>query len=151
MRRDVRTIPMSNVAPEWYQLRNALYAEEFDTAEELLRQHLNLLVAINGIGETVLHFLAVEDSLSGIEWLHARGASLDSTNEFGTPLLFEVALLGYRDLYLWLIDHGADVDQLDSNGQSISEYLAQFDKNEMIDFVNQHPKERPNKRRHGTR
>lgn len=129
---------MSNVHPAWHQLRNAAYHGDFSTAEILLRNNPQLLEARNGIGETVLHYLAVEDCLLGIEWLHARGASLNATNEFGTPLLFEVAQLEYRDLFLWLIDHGADPRKKDAQGQSIDQYLAEFKKTEMIAFITPH-------------
>jgi len=129
---------MSDVRPEWYQLRNALHAGEFPAAEVLLRDHPSLLTERNGIGETVLHFLAVEDSLPGIEWLHTRGGSLDTTNEFGTPLLFEVAQLGYRDLFLWFVRHGADSNQKDRDDRSLHDYLLECDKPEMIAFVDEH-------------
>lgn len=129
---------MSNVHPEWYQLRDAVYQADFLTAQTLLRDNPKLLDERNGLGETVLHFLAVEDCLPGIEWLHARGASLDTTNEFGTPLLFEVAQLGYRDLLLWLVAHGANPKQTDSNDQSLRSYLAEYDKHEMVAFVDEH-------------
>ena len=129
---------MSNALPEWYQLRDAAYQADFVTAETLLRTNPNLLDERNGIGETVLHFLAVEDCLPAIEWLHARGASLNTTNKFGTPLLFEVAQLGYRDLLLWLVAHGANRKQTDNNGQSLRSYLAEFDKPDMIAFVDEH-------------
>ena len=129
---------MSNVLPEWYQLRNAACQGDFETAHTLLRTNPNLLDDRNGIGETVLHFLAVEDCLPGIEWLHARGASLNTTNKFGTPLLFEVAQLGYRDLLLWLVAHGADPKQTDNNGQSLRSYLTEYDKPDMIAFLDEH-------------
>jgi hypothetical protein len=62
---------------------------------------------------------------------------LNATNEFGAPLLFEVALLGYRDLLLWLVQHGADPKKKNADGQSIDEYLTEYDKPEMLAFVNE--------------
>ncbi len=127
---------MINVRPEWYQLRNAVYGAEFDVAEALLREDPNLIDERNGIGETVLHFLAVEDFLAGIEWLHAHGGCLHTSNKWGTPLLFEVAQLGYRDLFLWLAAHGADPRQRDQDGRSVWEYLTESGKPDMIAFIN---------------
>lgn len=129
---------MSTVHPEWYQLRDAAGQADFAIAGMLLRNNPKLLDERNGLGETVLHFLAVENSLPGIEWLHQRGASLNTTNEFGTPLLFEVALLGHRDLLLWLVAHGADPKQTDSNGQSLRSYLAECNKPKMVAFIDEH-------------
>ena len=127
---------MSDVRPEWYQFRNALYERDISVAESLLNEHPTLLDDRNGIGETVLHFLAVEDFLPGIEWLHSRGASLNTKNKFGTPLLFEVAQLGYRNLFVWLVQHGADTNQNDSDDRSIQDYLAEFDRPDMMAFIN---------------
>jgi hypothetical protein len=62
----------------WYRLRNAVFDKEFDSAELLLVQNAKLIEARNGIGETVLHFLAVEDDAAGVAWLRARGADIDT-------------------------------------------------------------------------
>lgn len=129
---------MRNVLPEWYHLRDAAYQGDFDAADALLRSNPELLDERNGIGETVLHFLAVEDCLHGIEWLHARGATLNTINRFGTPLLFEVAQLGHGELLLWLLAHGADPQQTDESGLSLRSFLAECEKPEMIAFIDQH-------------
>lgn len=129
---------MSRARPEWYQLRDALERADFSGASTILEQDPSLIDERNGVGESVLHFLAVENNRQAVEWLHARGSDLNGTNEFGTPLLFEVAQLGYQDLFLWLIEHGADPKKKDARGQSIDEYLAEFNKPEMIEFIFQH-------------
>jgi ankyrin repeat protein len=91
-----------------------------------------------GIGETVLHFLAVEKNRPAVEWLHARSADMNATNEFGTPLLFEVAALGYRDLFVWLLQHGADPTKRKSDGQSLDEHLAEHENPDMMAFIKKH-------------
>jgi len=85
----------------WYELRNAVYAKEFGIAESLLKANPHLTDLRDGIGETVLHFLAVENDAEGVAWLHNGGSDLDTKNKFGTPVVFEVAELGYTDLLLW--------------------------------------------------
>jgi ankyrin repeat protein len=129
---------MSKTRPEWYELRDALAAEDFATADLLLRARPSLLDERNGIGETVLHFLAVEDCLPGVKWLHSRGSSLNTTNGFGRPVLFEVAQLGHRDLFVWLVRHGANVSQEDREGRTLREYLTLFNKAEMVALVDDH-------------
>lgn len=129
---------MSTARPEWFQLRDALEQADFAGASTLLDKDPSLLNERNGIGESVLHFLAVEDNREAVEWLHKRGADLNAANKFGRPLLFEVAQLGYRDLFLWLIEHGADPNKKDAQGQRIDEYLAEFDEPEMIEFIKKH-------------
>jgi ankyrin repeat protein len=85
-----------------------------------------------------LHFLAVENDLEGVKWLRARGADLDTRNAFGTPALFEVAQLEYRDLYRWFIEHGADARAVDREGNDLVEYLRDHDCNEMAQWVQTH-------------
>jgi len=129
---------MTDVRPEWYQLRDALEQADFVAAAALLQKDPRLLDERNGIGESVLHFLAVENNQPAVEWLHAHRADLNATNEFGIPLLFEVAQLGYRDLVVWLLQHGADSKKKKADGQSIEEHLAEHGKTDMLAFINEH-------------
>lgn len=129
---------MSETSPEWYQLRNMVSQGDLSSAAALLHTHPHLLEERNGIGETVLHFLAIEDHLSGVEWLHAQGASLNASNKFGTPLLFEVAQLGYHDLFLWLVNHGADLNQANKSGDSLHDYLVEYRCDKMLKFIGEH-------------
>jgi hypothetical protein len=126
---------MADVDPAWYALRNALFAEDYDEASRLVGSRPELLHLMNGIGETVLHFLAVEDDQGAVTWLHARGSDINTKNEFGTPVLFEVASLGYKDLFAWFVEAGADVRAQDADGQDLVEHLFEFDKEEMVRWV----------------
>jgi len=89
----------------------------------------------NGIGETALHWLAVENDLDAVKWLSDHGADLNSKNDFGTPLVFEVALLGYTDLFRWLISNGADPRQKDADGLGLKDHLIEHDKADMVNTV----------------
>jgi ankyrin repeat protein len=102
----------NKVESVWYEWRNLVYAKQFENAAELLRANPQLVSLRNGLGETVLHYLAVENHSEGVAWLHARGFDIDSQNEFGTPVVFEVAQLGYKDLLLWFKEAGAIFEQL---------------------------------------
>jgi hypothetical protein len=120
---------------EWYALRNALFEQDDEKAARLLKAEPGLISARSGLGETVLHYLAVENWQPGVEWLWKHGASLDTKNVFGTPVLFEVAQLEYRDLFRWFVQNGADAFARDQDGQDLIEYLREFEKDEMIRFV----------------
>jgi ankyrin repeat protein len=109
--------------PLWYDLRNSVYAGQFAHAEDLLAANSCLFDLCNSIGETVLHFLAVENDLGGVEWLYARGFSLNAKNRFGTPMIFEAAAVGHKELLLWLFQRGADFSILDSKQRDILAYL----------------------------
>jgi hypothetical protein len=59
------------------------------------------------------------------------------------PLLFDVAQLGYRDLFLWLVQHGAAPNKRKPDGQSIEDDLAELDEPDMITFIKEHVTRRP--------
>jgi len=124
--------------PLWYELRNAVYSREYELAERLLSAAPYLLTLGNSLGETVLHFLAVENDLEGVSWLHARGAAIDTKSEFGTPAIFEVAQLGYKELLAWFIQHGADLHAVDANGNGLAAHLEEYEQPEMRDHVRQY-------------
>jgi ankyrin repeat protein len=109
--------------PRWYELRDAVRRREYDVAERLLADRPDLLDARSGLGETVLHYLAVENVREGVAWLHARGASLNTKNKFGTPVLFEVARLRHTDLFDWFAAHGADLNAVDADGHDLVAHL----------------------------
>lgn len=68
-----------------------------------------LLFARDGLGETALHYLAVEDQLEAVKWLFARGATLDTVSDVQGSPLSEAASLGYEELVARLLAAGADV------------------------------------------
>lgn len=129
---------MNDTDLAWYELRNAVYAQQFSSAENMLRDRPALLHQVNGLGETVLHFLAVENDADGVSWLYAKGAGLNTKNTFGTPVLFEVASLGYKDLFKWFLDKGADVNATDQDGQDVVLYLLEYGHEEMAEWVRKH-------------
>lgn len=107
----------------WYELRNAVYSRQFSHAESLLIAMPGLFELCNSIGETVLHFLAVENDLEGVKWLYAHGLSLNTKNRFGQPMVFEVASAGHKEMVLWLAEHGAEFSVADRSARDILTYL----------------------------
>jgi ankyrin repeat protein len=124
--------------PLWYELRNLVFSKEFTRAEALLAANPDLLTVKNSIGETVLHYLAVENDLEGVAWLYAHGFSLNTGTEFGNPMVFEVAVLGHKHLLLWLAQNGTDFSVVDRENRGIMEYLIEG-LTEGRDWVHQTP------------
>ena len=60
------------------------------------------------LGETVIHFLAVEGYANGVRFLAEQGADVNATNEFGDSPLVEVAALGSDAIAEVLLHYGAD-------------------------------------------
>ena len=74
----------------------------------------------------MLHYQAVENDQEGVSWLASHGFDINTRNEFGTPVVFEVAQLDYRDLLRWFISSGADLESRNGRGMSIKEHVLDF-------------------------
>jgi ankyrin repeat protein len=126
---------MGNTDQRWYAFRNLVRARDYAAAQKLLDADQALLHLRNQTGETVLHWLAVEDEGDCVAWLRLKGADINTKNKFGTPAIFEVAQLGYKDLFRWFADAGADLTAADQYGQGLVAYLEDAGKAGMADFV----------------
>jgi len=89
-----------------YRLIRACF-ESLDEARELLRREPALVDSLTGLGETPLHFLAVEDQLDAVKLLVELGAKIDTLNRFGNSALAETASLGYVETLDWMLANGA--------------------------------------------
>ncbi|HEX3800663.1 MAG TPA: ankyrin repeat domain-containing protein [Verrucomicrobiae bacterium] len=121
-----------SASPEWYELLNHVAQRQFNEAADLLAANPSLRSAVNGIGETVLHYQAVENDERGVAWLKSKGFDINTRNEFGIPVVFEVAQLNYKDLLSWFISNGADMTCRDGEGQNIKEYLLDYENDDMM-------------------
>jgi ankyrin repeat protein len=114
-------------SPAWNELRALVAERKFEEASALIGREPSLRFAVNGLGETVLHYLAVENDQEGVAWLFSQGFDINTRNEFGTPVVFEVAQLDYRDLLRWFISNGADLKCQDRGGKNIKEYVLMYE------------------------
>lgn len=81
----------------------------FTSVEEglrLLESEPELIEARTGLGETPLHYLAVENHLDAVRALVERGAEVNTLNECGGTPLSEAASLGYVALVRYLLSVG---------------------------------------------
>jgi ankyrin repeat protein len=83
-------------------------AQNAAKARQLLSQHPELIHARWVHGESVLHFLAVENFIDGVRFLAENGADPNMVNEFGDPPLIDVAFLGNAEVAEILLANGAD-------------------------------------------
>ena len=117
--------------PEWYNLLSLVQGKKFEEAAALLARESSLRSAGNGLGETVLHYQAVENDEEGVSWLLSQGFDINTRNEFGTPVVFEVAQLNYRELLHWFISKGVDLMCRDEDGNNIKEYVLIYEHEDM--------------------
>ncbi|MCC6361681.1 MAG: ankyrin repeat domain-containing protein [Phycisphaerales bacterium] len=79
-----------------------------EKARSLLAAHPDLRERRRRLGETALHFLAIEGFLEGVRFCCENGFDVDATNKFGDTPLVDVATLGALEMASLLLDHGAD-------------------------------------------
>jgi ankyrin repeat protein len=70
--------------------------------------HPELIYETDGVGETPLHWLVVENELDGVRLLIERGADLNTNTANGSPL-HSAASLGYLEMVGLLLKHNANI------------------------------------------
>ncbi len=100
--------------PRFYAFRDSVWCDKAGAAR-LLAEDPSLIAVRSSIGETVMHYLAVENERGSVEWLLDRGADVNTRNDFGGTPLMDAASLGYLELCEYLLSRGADMGVSDSN------------------------------------
>ena len=93
--------------PLFEQLVDAAVLDQ-PAAERLLREHPDLVHATNRLGETALHFLAVEGYAESVAFLARHGAPMDARNGSQRTPLMEAAMVGATQVVGQLLACGAD-------------------------------------------
>lgn len=91
-----------------YRLLRAAF-ESPDSMRPLLRRNPELIEARTGLGETALHYLAVENQLRTVILLVEAGAQVNTLSSCGGTPLSEAASLGYVELVEYLLSQGASL------------------------------------------
>jgi uncharacterized protein len=73
----------------------------------MLREEPSLISSRDGLGETPLHYLCVENHLEAVQALVRYGAEVNTVNDCGGTPLSEAASLGNADLVSYLLSVGA--------------------------------------------
>ena len=77
----------------------------------------------NGIGETMLHWYAIEGEPAIVEKIIGLGFDVNTTNAFGRPPLFECVQLDRWNMVELLLAHGARTDIRDHIGEDVFIHL----------------------------
>lgn len=109
--------------------------ENHELAETLLKQYPRLREARWILGESVLHFLAIEDYPVGVKWLLERAFDPNTVNELGATPLIEVLVTGNLDMARLLIAHGADLSVSSPVFDDLFEAAQASGQPEVISFV----------------
>jgi ankyrin repeat protein len=88
--------------------------ESVEALRALITSDPSLMRERTGLGETPLHYLAVENQVEPVRLLIENGAELNTLSDVGGTPLSEAASLGYEELVALLLSSGA---QLHVEGQ----------------------------------
>lgn len=92
-----------------YQLISA-FCTSVEEGERMVDVEPTLLNERTGLGETVLHYLAVENQLAAVKALvEKKGADINTLNDFGNSPLSEATTLGHVQLVKYLLSRGASL------------------------------------------
>jgi ankyrin repeat protein len=77
-------------------------------ARRLLKRRPELLRAGYSLGETALHFLAIENYTEAVRFLAQAGADVNAKDQFGDTPLISAAFLGHGEMVRILLRFGAN-------------------------------------------
>jgi ankyrin repeat protein len=104
-----------------YRLIQACF-NSLEQAAILLESEPSLLNERTGLDETPLHYLAIENQFEAVQFLHQRGADLDTNDCSGMTPLMRAVFLGCREIVNYLLTHGATFSTVDNYGESVLHY-----------------------------
>lgn len=106
-----------------------------DEGLSLLDTEPGLLHTRTGLGETPLHYLAVENHIEAIKALvEKKGADVNSLNDFGGSPISDAAGLGYVDLVKYLLSVGATL-QIPEQKESVLHAAVRSGSAEMVKVI----------------
>ena len=123
--------------PLFDQLVDAAVLDQ-PAAQELLREHPELIAATNRLGETALHFLAVEDYAAGVAFLALHGAPVNARNDSQRTPLMEAAMVGATQVVRVLLAYGADPSIQTPDGDTVWDLLDPESSSEVISILHEH-------------
>lgn len=127
-------MPERKVDPRFYTFRDSVRNNP-KAAEEMLARNPDLIRLCNGIGETALHYLAVEDHVDEVTWLIEHGANVDPMNDFKQTPLMEVAGAGRLEMCKLLVSHGANIRYVSPWGESVLSAAASHEQAEVVEYL----------------
>ena len=124
---------------------NPLFAQLVDAAmldqpaaEQILREHPELINATNRLGEAALHFLAVENYADGVAFLARHGAPIDARDASGRTPLMDAAMVGATQVVRQLLACGADPRLRTPDDETVWDLLDSECVTELLSIFHEH-------------
>ncbi len=93
----------------FYMLRNAAARGDWNDVDIFIAADASILDATNGLEETALHFLVVENRLEAVRGLAERGCDVNGKSTSFSPIA-DAALLGHVEMVELLTELGAKIE-----------------------------------------
>jgi ankyrin repeat protein len=112
-----------------------LVFSDIESALKEAKQDPSLLNIRNGIGETVFHYVIVENRIDLAEKLLKAGSDINTVNNFQQSPLIEAVELGYLEMVKWLVHNGADLNLKDNREKTAISEATKNDREEIFNFL----------------
>lgn len=99
------------------------------------KEESTLLSVRDGSGETVFHYVVIENRIDLAEQLLMAGANVNAQDDGQYTPLMGAAFLGHLEMVKWLISKGADINLKDDCGETALSKVARNDRQELFDFL----------------
>ncbi len=107
---------MKNVE-KYSQLLHGIY-ESKNKAKHLIQSDKAYLSVQSNIGETVFHYLVIENDRDLAEFILRSGSDINTQCNSGDTPLSHAVMLNYLEMVKWLLAQGASISIKDENGET---------------------------------
>ena len=128
---------MSEESQGYFELLNAFRAASYQgTGTEFISAHPELTsIRSPHVGETVLHFVAIENEVQAVKELAAAGADAGCCDGSQTTPLMSSVKLGHFEMASLLLALGADVHARDHDGQTVLHHWCHRPKEAILELL----------------
>ena len=125
--------------PESEEERNRCFRKlafsDIESAIKAVKEDPSLLNVRDGVGETVFHYVVIENRIDLAQKLLDAGSNVDATEYWHTSPLMNAAELGYLEMVKWLVRNGADIDLKDDFEDTALSKSTRNDRRDVFDFL----------------
>ena len=107
----------------WHEFMNACVFTPSE-APGFVTRYPDILSWRDGVGETALHHLAIEDYVEAVRLLIHLGADVNTQCDFGDTPLASAAMLGHANMCCLLLTHHASAETCNVNVEAPLHYAA---------------------------
>lgn len=117
--------------------------DDMSKAEQMLKADPQFLHYRSSIGETVFHYLVIENEIEKAAKLLSWGADINTQDNFGATPLLHAVMLSNLNLVKWLVQRGAILEPKNINGETALVHATSNERAAIFQFLISLPREHP--------